>query len=126
MGMTNAGATFAAQAITNDASPVFFTNANAYLGVGDSATAFVATQTDLVGGNKFRKVADATYPQRSTNVVTFRSTFATSEANFTWAEWGTFNATTAGTMLSRKVDALGTKTAAQSWQLTATITFVAA
>ncbi len=100
-----------------------YSNANSYLGVGDSTTAFASTQTDLVAAtNKLRKAMDATYPQLSTNVITFRSTFATGDANWAWQEWGVFNASTAGTMMCRKVESLGTKTAAQTWQLTATIT----
>jgi hypothetical protein len=100
-----------------------YDNSNAYLGVGDSNTAFSAAQTDLqAASNKLRKAMDATYPTRATNVITFRSTFATGDANFAWEEWGVFNASSAGTMMSRKAEALGTKTSAQSWQLTATIT----
>jgi hypothetical protein len=100
-----------------------FNNANSYIGVGDSTTAFAASQTDLVAAtNKLRKAMDATYPQVSTNVITFRSTFATGDANFAWQEWGVFNASSAGTMLNRKVESLGTKTSAQTWQFTVTIT----
>jgi hypothetical protein len=58
--------------------------------------------------------------------MTFRSTFATSEANWAWQEWGVFNAFSSGTMMSRKVESLGTKTSAQSWQLTVTITLAVA
>lgn len=65
---------------------------------------------------------EAGYPQRATNVLTFRSLFASGEANFAWNEWGIFNAASAGTMMARKVESLGTKTSAQSWQMTATIT----
>jgi hypothetical protein len=109
--------------IMND-SPVLFTNANARLGVGDSTTAFAASQTDLVAAaNKLRKAMDATYPQRSTNVLTFRATFATSEANWVWNEWGVFNAgPTGGTMLNRKVEILGTKTSSQYWELSVALT----
>ena len=122
MGMTNAYRDFIAQQSIGEAVTAF-NNANAYLGVGDSATAFAATQTDLQAAtNKLRKAMEATYPQRSTNVLTFRSLFGTSEANFAWEEWGVFNASSGGTMMSRKVESLGTKTSAQSWQLTTTIT----
>lgn len=123
MPLTDAGRNFIAQALINDASPAFFTNANANLGVGDSATAFAAAQTDLqAAANKLRKAMEATYPTRATNVLTFRSLFGTAEANFAWNEWGVFNAASAGTMLSRKVEALGTKASTQSWQLTVTLT----
>lgn len=100
-----------------------FNNANSYIGVGDSTTAFAATQTDLQAAtNKLRKAMDATYPQVAANVLTFRSTFATTDANWAWQEWGVFNASSAGTMLNRKVESLGTKTSAQTWQITVTIT----
>lgn len=133
MALTNAGRDFIADAIIDNGTPTLFTNANAYLGVGDSTAVFAATQTDLQGAvfntNKFRKAMEATYPQKGTaNELVFRSLFATGDANIAWAEWGVFNAGTdaGGQMLSRKVEALGTKTSAQSWQLTVTLTVVAA
>lgn len=112
------------EALTN------FANANAYIGVGDSTTAAAATQTDLQAAtNKLRKAMDATYPQHtdgtgaSTNAqVVFRSTFGTSDANFAWQEWAVFNASSAGRMLNRKVESLGTKTSAGTWTLTCTLT----
>ena len=123
MPLTNAGRDFIAAAIINSGPPTFFTNANAHLGVGDSATAFDVSQTDLQAvTNKVRKAMEATYPQLASNVITFRSLFGTGDANFAWNEWGVFNASVAGTMLSRKVETLGTKTSAQSWQLTADVT----
>lgn len=126
MPLTTAGRNHIAQVIIAEAV-TGFNNANAYLGVGDSTTAFSAAHTDLQAAtNKLRKAMDATYPQRSTNVLTFRSTFATGDANFAWEEVGVFNASSAGVMLSRKVESLGTKTSAQSWELTATVTVNAA
>lgn len=126
MAITNAGAVLAATALIND-SATFLNNANAYLGVGDSNTAFSAAHTDLqAASNKLRVAMDSTYPQRSSNVLTFRSTYTTGQANYAWQEWGVFNASSSGTMLSRKVESLGTKTSAQTWQLTATITVQAA
>ena len=123
MGLTNAGRNHIADAIIDNGPPTPFDNTNAYLGVGDSATAFAAAQTDLQAAtNKLRKAMEATYPQIATNVLTFRSLFGTADANWAWEEWALFNAAAAGTMLCRKVESLGTKTSAQSWQLTATIT----
>lgn len=106
-----------------------FDNTNAHVGVGDSGTAEVATQTDLQAvSNKQRKAMDATYPQHtdgtagsSNATVIFKSTFGTADANFTWAEWGIFNAAVGGRMLNRKVQALGTKTSAGTWVITVTI-----
>lgn len=125
MALTTAGATEMTKAILGESVTVF-SNANARLGVGDSATAFAASQVDLQAAtNKFRRVMEATYPTRSGLDVTFRSVFATGEANWVWAEWGVFNSASGATMLSRKVEALGTK-ASGSWELTATLTFAAA
>lgn len=122
MPLTNAGRDDIAKALVAD-SFTAFSNANARIGVGDSNTAFAVGQTDLqAASNKFRKAMEATYPSRAGNVLTFRSLFATGDANFAWEEWGVFNAGSGGTMLSRKVEALGTKTSAQSWQMTVDLT----
>ena len=118
---TNAYRDYLAAATTSGTATAY-NNANSYIGVGDGTTAFAATQTDLVGTSKLRKGMDATYPTTSGNTLTFRATFGTSEANFAWNEWGIFNAASAGTMMTRKVESLGTKTASQSWQITTTIT----
>jgi len=122
MPLTNAGVTHIAKALIAE-SATAFDNANAHLGVGDSSAVFAKTQTDLQAAtNKLRKAMEAAYPQRSGDDLVFRSLFDTAEANFAWEEWGVFNAAAAGTMLTRKVESLGTKTSAQQWQLTATIT----
>ncbi len=122
MALTNAGRNDFAAVIIGDAI-TDFDNANAYIGVGDSTDAFDKTETDLQAAtNKFRQGMEATYPTRATNVLTFRSLFATGDANFAWQEWAVFNHATVGTMLNRKVESLGTKTSAQSWQFTVTLT----
>jgi hypothetical protein len=122
MPLPDAMVTAIAQLLIGEAFTTF-ANANAYLGVGDSSTAFAKAQTDLQAAtNKLRKAMDATYPQRSTAQLTFRSTFGTSEANFAWNEWGVFNASSSGTMLNRAVSSLGTKQNTQSWQMTGQVT----
>ena len=122
MAMTTVGRDYIAQALVGEAFTAF-NNANARIGVGDSSTAFAAGQTDLQApANKLRKAMDAAYPSRAANVLTFRATFGTAEANFAWNEWGVFNAGAAGQMLNRKVESLGTKTSAQTWQLTVDLT----
>lgn len=107
----------------------FFSNANSYIGVGDSTSTEAATQTDLQAAtNKQRHAVDATYPSHSDGTssgsatVTFKATFATTDANFHWQEWGLFNASAGGRMLNRKVTDLGTKTSAASWAFTVTLT----
>lgn len=105
-----------------------FSNANAHIGVGDSSTAAAATQTDLVAAtNKYRQAVEAAYPAHTdgttdgSQTVQFRSIFGTSNANFAWNEWGVFNASTAGRMLNRKVESLGTKTSAATWTFTVSL-----
>jgi hypothetical protein len=126
MALTNAGRDHLAQDLIGEAVTEF-NNAAAHIGVGDSATAFAATQTDLqAAANKLRKAMEAGYPTRAANVLTLRSLFGTGDANFIWAEWAVFNAASAGVMFSRKVEALGTKPGTQSWQITVTLTLTAA
>lgn len=125
MALTDAGAILLAQ-MARGASVTALNAANAYIGVGDSSTAFAASQTDLVAAsNKTRKAQDSGYPSGASNVLTYQSTFGTSDANFAWNEWGLFNASSGGTMLGRKVDSLGTKTNTQSWTFQVTATFSA-
>ncbi len=117
------GTATAGQALT------YFNNGNAYIGVGDSATAAADTQTDLQAStNKLRKAQDATYPLHTDTTgtagsksITYKSTYGTSDANFAWQEWGIFNASTGGRMLNRKVESLGTKTSSATWVLTITL-----
>lgn len=126
MALTNAARDLIAQALIGEAF-TSFANANARIGVGDSSATFTASQTDLQAStNKLRKAMEAAYPTRAGNTLTFRSIFGTSEGNFAWNEWGVFNAASGGTMLNRLVASLGTKTSAQSWQVTVTVTVVAA
>lgn len=101
-----------------------FDNSNAYLGVGDSTTAASATQTDLQAStNKLRKAMNSGYPTYGTSQkITFQADFGSTDANFSWQEFGTFNASTGGTMLDRKVSNQGTKASGQTWQLTLEIT----
>lgn len=119
------GTATAGQALTH------FNNANAAIGVGDSTTAAAATQTNLqAASNKLRKGMNATFPVHTDGTsggatsIQFQSTFSTAEANFAWQELGVFNSAVDGTgrMLNRKVESLGTKTSASSWQVTATLT----
>jgi hypothetical protein len=121
MALTNAFRDYLAAKLVGGAAALF-DNANAHIGVGNSTTAFAATQTDLVGASKFRKAMDATYPQAAAGAMTFRSTFATGDANFAWEEWGVFNAAAAGTMMNRVVQANGTKASTETKQVTVTIT----
>lgn len=127
MPMQNLARDMLMDAIIGGTTYTKYTNAAAHLGVGDSSTAHAAAQTDLqAASNKLRKAMDASYPQRSANQLTFRSTFATGDANFAWQEVGLFNAAAAGEMLARYVASLGTKTSAATWVLTYSITLTLA
>lgn len=121
MALTAAGVNAIAQTIIGQGT--FFNNANARIGVGDGTAEFVSSQTDLQGANTIRKGMDADFPTVDAPVVTFKSTFLPSEANFEWNEWGIFNAATGGTMLSRVVESNGTKQSNQTWVLEVAITF---
>ena len=122
MPMTNAGRNFMAGAIVG-AEATLFNNANSRIGVGDSTTAFAATQTDLQAAtNRIRKGMVATFPTRSTNTLVFRSEFTGAEANFAWNEYGIFNAASGGVMLNRRVQSNGTKIAGQIWIFEVTVT----
>lgn len=124
MPLTTAGRDVISAALVGD-SYTAFNNANARLGVGTSTTAFAAAQTDLLG-TPVRKAMQATFPTRAGNVLTFKATFLEADANQAWNEWGVFNSASGATMLSRKVEALGTKPSSEQWILTGTLTVTAA
>jgi len=109
-------------AITTGATK--FDNTNAYLGVGDSATGEVATQTGLQAStNKLYKAMDSTYPSRASQTVSWRSTFGSSDANFAWNEATVANGSSdSAKNLNRKVQAMGTKASGTTWVLTLSIT----
>jgi hypothetical protein len=109
-------------------------NTAARIGVGDGSTAASASDVDLAASagstHRYFMTMDATYPQVSGAVATFKATFASADGNFAWAEWcidiGT-PTVSAGTtvnalMLNRKVASNGTKSSGTSWVATATIT----
>ena len=102
------------------ASQTAFTNATSFIGVGNSATGASDADGGLLGGSKFYKGMEATYPivgALTDKKCTWRAVFADAEANFAWAEWTVANGNSdAADNLNRKVDALGTKTGG-SWQL---------
>jgi len=116
-------------------------NGRAGIGVGDTTSAATAGQTDLVGpasstSRRFRGMSTAAYPAHTTGVTTgartaqFQSIFTTTEGNFKWGEWCITNylqsssasGALLGTMLNRKAQDLGTKTAAATWTFTASLT----
>jgi hypothetical protein len=105
-------------------SPTAFSNANAYIGVGDSSTAESAAHTGLQAStNKLYKAMQASYPSRSGQTVTFRAVFTSAEANWAWNEFTVSNGSSdASVNLNRKVSAQGTKASGQTWTVDVSIT----
>lgn len=104
-------------------TPTKWDNTNAYLGVGTSNTAAAATDTGLLGTSVY-KAMDSTYPQRSNQTATWRSTYGTSDANQAWEEFTVSNTSlNTGKNLNRKVESKGTKASGETWTLQLQITF---
>lgn len=123
--LLNEGITEFLSLLTGGAATAF-SNASARLGVGDSTTAAVATQTALQAAtNKLYKAMEAGYPNVTGQSVNFRSVFGSAEANFAWEEFSVMNGAdeTTAKNLNRKVSAQGTKASGQTWQLDLTVSF---
>ena len=102
--------------LVTGASANHYDNTNARIGVGDSNTAANATQTDLQAAtNKTYKGMETGYPTSTTQKVTFKASFGSSEANYAWEEWVVKHSTSA-ICLNRKVESLGTKSTG-TWTL---------
>lgn len=101
-----------------------FSNANAYIGVGDGTTAADASQTGLVGTNKTYVAMDTGYPQVTGNVVTFSATFGPEEGNHAWREFTVCNGDSdTAKNLNRKVEsALRSKVSPDTWVIRLQIT----
>lgn len=110
---------------------------HAGIGVGDSTTGVNATDTDLLGTNKRYNQCDGSFPSApGSQQMQFQATYGTSEANFAWQEYGLIIPDTTSTftsgatkpasylLLNRKVTSLGTKTSANLWVFTVTMTLV--
>jgi len=99
-----------------------YDNAAAQIGVGDSATAANATQTDLQAAvNKTYKGMEATFPTSTAQKLTCKSSFGSTDANYVWNEWVVKQATSAK-CINRKVSSMGTKAVGSTWTLEVTIT----
>lgn len=105
------------------------------IGGGISSTATAYTQTDLQAAtgaaNRQWEMLSANPTVNTTHTagIVFAATFPTTDGNFAWAEFGIDQGTTAGTaasvatMLNRGLASPGTKTSAQTWNVTVTITW---
>lgn len=108
-----------------------WTNALSTIGVGDSTTTASAADVGLIAAtgptSQEHHVMDATtYPSRSSQTISFKSTFGSTEANFAWNEFtvvsATYDGNPTGANLIRKVSQQGTKVSGQSWEVTIAIT----
>ena len=124
MALTSAGATWIAQAVKGT-SQTAFNGANAYIGLGTGSTAFDVGQTALITPATPRKLVTSGYPTGSGSQLVYQATFDPADANGVIAEIGLFNASSGGTMIGRKVEALGEKLNTQSWTVQLTVTFSA-
>lgn len=70
-------------------------------------------------GNRVRRPMVPTFPSRTSQTLNFQGSFGALEANFAWAEWGLFVGGPTNTLVSRRVQALGTKVNPNVWTLTA-------
>ena len=99
-----------------------YDNTKAQIGVGDSATAANATQTDLQAAvNKTYEGMEGGFPTSTSQKITLKSSFGSSKANFVWNEW-VIQQLTSLICLNRKVDSMGTKASGSTWTLEVTIT----
>ncbi len=116
---------------TEDSSGEKFGSTSAWIHVGSSTGAFASSDNSLLG-SAVMKAMDSGYPKRNdgtestaANILAYRSTFTTAEANFDWNEFGVKNTSatsTAGTLFDRFLSTQGTKPNTQSWQPTIKIT----
>ena len=99
-----------------------FSNAAAYIGVGDSSTAAVNTQTGLqASSNKTYQAMNTAYPSVSSQAITFESIFGSGAANYAWNEFVVANSSSGTTCLNRVVSSQGTKPAGQTWTVNVSI-----
>jgi hypothetical protein len=128
---------FAKFTTTEDSTSERFGSTGAYIRVGSSTAAFNSNQNELqttstgsTGANQWIRAMDAGFPKRNDgsistgpNILAYRATFTTSEANHDWNEIGVKNTTATstgtGALMQRLLATdMGTKLNTQSWQVT--------
>jgi hypothetical protein len=92
------------------------------IGIGDSSTAFAASQTGLLATtNIYYQTVDSGYPTVAGAVLTAQASIGMTNAIFTWNEMGIKNSTT-GTTYDRVVANQGTKAGTNVWTAQVAIT----
>lgn len=123
MALTTEGKYMIADAVIGGSAFNKLNASNAYIIVGTGAGAAAVGDTVATFTAGVRQIVDSA-PGRTNGALTFVATFGTSAANQAWNEWGVCNASSAGQLFSRKAEGLGTKTSAQTWVFTATVTII--
>ena len=126
---------FAKFTTTEDSTSERFGTTGAYLRVGSSTASFNSNQNEMqttstgsTGLNQWIRAMDAGFPKRNSgestavNILAYKATFTTSEANHDWNEIGvkntTASATGTGALMNRLLSTMGTKQNTQSWAVT--------
>ena len=99
--------------------------ATIWVATSTAAHSAVSTWFGSATSPTFTATMESGFPARSANILQFQGVFSTAQANFQWEQWGINTATASGGGQLLNIAAqqdLGTKTSAQSWQLTACVT----
>ena len=101
-----------------------FSNAAAYLGVGNSSGSAGATQTGLSGSSEAYRPMEGGYPSIANQTTTWRSVFAGDQGNFSWQEFTVANGSgNSAENLNRRVSDQGIKASGTTWTLDLAITW---
>ncbi len=114
--MLNEGIDIIWDLITEGNAVDYYTNALARVGVGNSSTAAMATDTGLIGGSTAFEAMEATFPLTTTaQRIDLKGSFASGVAEFAWEEFTTDNGSSPNDNLQRLVTPKGTKSAGETW-----------
>ena len=131
MGLLREGRNLLAQMLTKTHSTnAYYDSTGAVLFVGSgTASCHDPTYTALQGA-PVASTMEAGYPSLATNIIQYRGTYTTAQANFEWWEWSIGNSTASCGLdnLNRAWSSagLGTKVNTQSWQMTASVSLTTA
>lgn len=130
MGLTRTGGKLLGSCVAGASTSGVLNSTGAMFVVGSSTAAESEATTWILASTNDMSTMDSGYPTRTVcstgTELIFRGTYGTTKANFAWREWGIYNASASsidGALLNRKLEepSLGTKTNAQTWQVTAKV-----
>ncbi|MDR3709940.1 MAG: hypothetical protein P4L33_16715 [Capsulimonadaceae bacterium] len=120
-GFLDAGITELWNVLTGGSTNLW-SHVNCQIGIGDSSTAFAATQTGLQAStNLYWQAVDTGFPTVSGQSITFQATIGATSALYTWNEMAIKNAAS-GVVLNRVVQNQGTKSGSNVWTAQVTVT----